>query len=169
MSLREFARRCRTMEPGRRELTPALIPAPRSQERGHSSLCNISYGNLPVGLGNCPDICVRRLAERDAGYSLKGVKSPPPQGQTVNSPKSPQRWLFWRYGALTPLAAESGTRGQHCPHGQHQINNATMQVTPMVIFLFCKDAMIYNAERTDCNVAIFIWGSAKTISYWALW
>lgn len=25
--------------------------------------------------------CGRRLAERDAGYSLKGVKSPPPQGQ----------------------------------------------------------------------------------------
>ena len=55
------------------------------------------------------------------------------------------------------------------PHGRREINNATMQVTPIVIFLFCKDAMIYNAERTDCNVAIFILESAKTISCWALW
>ena len=55
-SVREFARHCRTMEPGRREMTPALIPAPRSQERGHSLLCKISYQNLPVGLGNRPDL-----------------------------------------------------------------------------------------------------------------
>ena len=39
----------------------------------------------------------------------------------------------------------------------------------MVIFLSCNLAEIYNAERTNCNVAIFIWGSAKTISYWVLW
>ena len=39
----------------------------------------------------------------------------------------------------------------------------------MVTFLFCNLAGIYNAERTNCNVAIFIWGSAKTISYWVLW
>ena len=55
-SVREFARHCRTMEPGLGELTPALIPAPRSQERGRSLLCKISYQNLPVGLGNCPDL-----------------------------------------------------------------------------------------------------------------
>ena len=60
------------------------------------------------------------------------------------------------------------TVGNH-PHGRHQINNATMQVTPMVTFLSCNLAGIYNAERTNCNVAIFILGSAKTISCWALW
>ena len=38
----------------------------------------------------------------------------------------------------------------------------------MVIFFSCNLAGIYNAERTDCNVAIFIWGSAKTIFYWVL-
>ena len=38
------------------ELTPTLIPAPRSQERGRSLLCKIPVVNLPVGLGNCPEI-----------------------------------------------------------------------------------------------------------------
>jgi hypothetical protein len=37
-------------------LTPTLIPAPRSQGRGHSLLCKILAGNLPVGMGNCPKI-----------------------------------------------------------------------------------------------------------------
>ena len=37
------------------ELTPALIPAPRSQERGRSSLCKILVRfPLEVGSGNCP-------------------------------------------------------------------------------------------------------------------
>ena len=39
----------------------------------------------------------------------------------------------------------------------------------MVIFLFCKDAMIYNAERTNCNVAIFIRVTAKTTFCLVLW
>ena len=95
---------------------------------------------MKVGPGFCPDF-LRSATSRTRCWLLpKGSKIPPPQGQTVNSPKSPQRWLFWRYGTLTPLTAESGTQGQHCPHGRHQINNATMQVTPMVIFFFCKDA-----------------------------
>ena len=41
VSVREFARRCRTMEPGQGKLTPALIPAPRSQSEDEIYLCKI--------------------------------------------------------------------------------------------------------------------------------
>ena len=189
-------------------------------------MCNISYGNLPVGLGNCPDICVRRLAGCDAcssrgrkrsitqlfefgatdpldpptllagtgtadafvevpdlatGLSEKRIcigidclhilplGSPTPAFSAVFCPVS----AFHEAGRILTLPQRrkrhtGATVGNH-PHGRHQINNATMQVTPMVIFLSCNLAEIYNAERTNCNVAIFTWGSAKTISYRVLW
>ncbi len=49
--------------------------------------------------------------------------------------------------------AHRGNSGEHRSTGSFR---STMQMPPMVIFLLCKDARIYNAERTDCNVAIFI-------------
>ena len=55
--------------------------------------------------------CGRRLAERDAGYSLKGVKSPPPQGQNsyflLRSPNLAKPWADQRLDppALLAVAA----------------------------------------------------------------
>ena len=55
---------------------------------------------MKVGPGFCP-VFLRSATSRTRCWLLpKGSKIPPPQGQTANSPKSPQRWLFWRYGAL---------------------------------------------------------------------
>ena len=52
--------------------------------------------------------CGRRLAERDAGYSLKGVKSPPPQGQNsyflLRSPNLAKPWANQRLDPPALLA-----------------------------------------------------------------
>ena len=52
--------------------------------------------------------CGRRLAERDAGYSLKGVKSPPPQGQNsyflLRSPNLAKPWADQRLDPPALLA-----------------------------------------------------------------
>ena len=100
---------------------------------------------------------------------LLPLGSPTPVFSAVFCPVS----AFQRRGGILTLPQRrkrhtGATVGNH-PYGWREINNATMQVTPMVIFLSCNLAEIYNAERTNCNVAIFIWGSAKTISYWVLW
>ena len=53
--------------------------------------------------------CGRRLAERDAGYSLKGVKSPPPQGQNsyflLRSPNLAKPWADQRLDPPALLTA----------------------------------------------------------------
>ena len=53
--------------------------------------------------------CGRRLAERDAGYSLKGVKSPPPQGQNsyflLRSPNLAKPWADQRLNPPALLTA----------------------------------------------------------------
>ena len=96
-------------------MTPALIPAPRSQERGCSLLCNIPLVKLSVGLGNCPVI----LRQADS--------------QTLCLPQA-KVWEIYSCGGslcrgwvLPPAFSEKPTQGQHRPHRERKLCDGKWQ------------------------------------------
>ena len=117
---------------------------------------------LLAGLGTADAFWV--VADLAAGLSEKRIcividclhllplGSPTPVFSAIFRPVS----AFQRWGGVLTLPQRrkrhTGVTAGKRPHGRREINNATMQVTPMVIFLFCKDAgkLQCRKDRLQC-------------------